>query len=106
MNIEQAKSIPIPQIMERIGVAPFRENEREIRYLSPLRQERTASFHVHRVRNVWYDFGEGKGGNSIDLGKTQPLRMLCAGCEIPLAALPRFLLGSRRISRRQTKDGC
>jgi len=67
MNIEQAKSIPIPQIMERIGVAPFRENEREIRYLSPLRQERTASFHVHRVRNVWYDFGEGKGGNSIDL---------------------------------------
>lgn len=67
LNIEQAKSIPIPQIMERIGVAPFRENEREIRYLSPLRQERTASFHVHRVRNVWYDFGEGKGGNSIDL---------------------------------------
>ena len=67
MNIEQAKAIPITQIMEKIGIAPFRQNERELHYLSPLRQERTASFHVHRVRNVWYDFGEGKGGNSIDL---------------------------------------
>ncbi|WP_233219210.1 toprim domain-containing protein [Adhaeribacter arboris] len=67
VNIEQAKTIPIPLIMERIGVAPFRQNEREIRYLSPLRQERTASLHVHKVRNVWYDFGEGKGGNGIDL---------------------------------------
>src|SRR5690606_10948797 len=36
-------------------------------YLSPIRNERTASFHVNIERNVWFDFGEGIGGDSITL---------------------------------------
>lgn len=32
-------------------------------YLSPLRNERTASFKVDVNKNLWYDFGLGKGGN-------------------------------------------
>jgi DNA primase len=35
-------------------------------YLSPLRDEKTASFKVNRRLNKWYDHGLGKGGNIID----------------------------------------
>lgn len=38
-------------------------------YLSPLRDEKTASFKVNRSKNVWYDHGIGKGGTLVDFGK-------------------------------------
>ena len=37
-------------------------------YLSPLREEKEASFKVNRKLNVWYDHGLGQGGNIIDFG--------------------------------------
>jgi hypothetical protein len=37
-------------------------------YLSPLRNEREASFKVNRIRNQWFDFGLHTGGNTIDFG--------------------------------------
>jgi len=36
-------------------------------YKSPNRDERTASLSVNRELNVWRDFGNGKGGKTIDL---------------------------------------
>ncbi len=36
-------------------------------YLSPFRQENTASFSVNHDENVWYDHGIGEGGSIIDL---------------------------------------
>lgn len=44
-----------------------RQNEHEAWYYAPWRQERTASLHVHIGKNLWYDFGEGKGGDGITL---------------------------------------
>ncbi|CAN5491098.1 hypothetical protein BH11BAC5_BH11BAC5_54880 [soil metagenome] len=35
-------------------------------YLSPLRQEKTASFKVNLKLNRWYDHGIGKGANLVD----------------------------------------
>jgi DNA primase len=35
-------------------------------YLSPLRDEREASFKVNREKNIWYDHGLGKGGQLVD----------------------------------------
>jgi len=32
-----------------------------------LRDEKTASFKVDRVKNIWYDFGTGTGGRLVDL---------------------------------------
>ncbi|MDO3641348.1 toprim domain-containing protein [Mucilaginibacter sp. L3T2-6] len=46
-------------------------------YLSPLRNESTASFHVDTVSNSWYDFGLMAGGNMVDFC----LRFY--GCSIP-----------------------
>jgi hypothetical protein len=67
MNIEQAKAIPVQTVLERMSAPLSRQNEREAWYYSPFRQERTASLHVHIGNNVWYDFGEGKGGDGITL---------------------------------------
>ena len=69
MNIEQAKAIPISKILEQLNRLPKRAFKDEEWYLSPLREEKTASFHVHTKKNVWYDFGEGKGGNGIKLAQ-------------------------------------
>lgn len=67
MNIEQAKAISIVKILEAINIKPTRKTEREAWYLSPLRNEKTASFKVHTKRNLWYDFGLGIGGDSVKL---------------------------------------
>ena len=65
MNIEQAKGIAMSEIMEKIGHLPAKKKAADIWYLSPFRNEKTASFHVNTARNVWYDFGEAKGGDVI-----------------------------------------
>ncbi|RKR81994.1 hypothetical protein BDD43_2158 [Mucilaginibacter gracilis] len=51
-------------ILEKINAFPVKQNEKESWYLSPLREENTASFHV--TGNLWHDFGDGTGGNSVD----------------------------------------
>jgi len=43
-----------------------KKNDTDWWYLSPLRDERTASFHVDRLTNEWYDFGLMAGGNPVD----------------------------------------
>ena len=38
----------------------------ELWYCSPFRPETVPSFKINPERNVWYDFGEGEGGNVLD----------------------------------------
>ena len=75
MNIEQANAIPLSEILSKLNLIPVRHSGAELWYFSPFRPERTASFHVNSLKNVWYDFGEGRGGKAIDfvcawLGRT------------------------------------
>lgn len=70
MNIQQAKEVPIMAILQCFGHYPAKRNDREAWYLSPLRKEKTASFHVTFASNLWCDFGEAadrKGGNAFSL---------------------------------------
>ncbi|UPT67646.1 MAG: CHC2 zinc finger domain-containing protein [Sphingobacteriales bacterium JAD_PAG50586_3] len=66
MNIEQAKSISIDMLLDKLGFQPTKTEKDENWYLSPFRAEKTASLHVNKHKNVWYDFGEGQGGNTVD----------------------------------------
>ena len=66
MNIEQANAIPLSEILEKIGCQPTKQKGHDIWYNSPLRSEKTASFHINTAKNVWYDFGEAKGGDAVD----------------------------------------
>lgn len=68
MNVAQAKRLPIIEILAALGCQPEREDRAkgEIWYPSPFRVEGNASFKISLSRNVWYDFGEGEGGNVLD----------------------------------------
>lgn len=67
MNIENAKQITVNQILNKIGLQPTRTTSKDSWYLSPFRNEKTASLHVDHNKNIWFDFGETKGGDSIKL---------------------------------------
>jgi len=67
MNCKKARSLSIISTLKKIGYSPTKETERDAWYLSPLRNEKDASFKVCKRKNLWYDFGLGKGGNNLDL---------------------------------------
>jgi len=66
MNSKQAKQIPLSKILDQLGRQPHHQHRDELLYLSPLRKETEPSFSVNVERNIWHDFGEGKGGNVLD----------------------------------------
>ncbi len=67
MNIKEAKAIPLPELLARLGHQPSHTRGSALWYRSPLRVEHTPSFKVDAVKNVWFDFGIGRGGTNIDL---------------------------------------
>ncbi len=66
MNAARAKQIPMKELLSSLGHQPVKEVRGELWYLSPFRQESEPSFKVNQERNIWYDFGEGEGGNVLD----------------------------------------
>lgn len=70
MNIEQANGIAMSEILEKIGHPPVKQTASDTWYHSPFRADKTASFHVNTAKNVWYDFGEAKGGDVINFVRT------------------------------------
>ena len=69
MDIETAKRIAIDDFLESLGHSPVRCKGDVLWYMSPLREERTASFKVDTGLNCWYDFGLGQGGGIITLAR-------------------------------------
>ena len=59
--------IPIREYLARRGIVPRYERNGYGMYLSPLREERTPSFKVDYVQNLWYEFGLGEGGTLLTL---------------------------------------
>jgi hypothetical protein len=66
LSCEQAKQIDMVDYLSSLNHHPQKVRNQDFWYLSPLRQEKTASFKVNRTLNVWFDFGFGKGGDIID----------------------------------------
>jgi hypothetical protein len=76
LSCEQAKQIDMVDYLSSLNHHPQKVHNQDYWYLSPLRQEQTASFKVNRKLNVWFDFGVGKGGDIIDFCT------LCHNCTI------------------------
>lgn len=66
MNVAQAKQLRMKDVLEALGCQPHHETKGEIWYPSPFRHESEPSFKINLERNIWYDFGEGTGGNILD----------------------------------------
>lgn len=67
MDIAEMRRIPIADFLARLGHGPVRRSGNELWYSAPYRTERTPSFRVNTDKNVWYDFGLGKGGDIFNL---------------------------------------
>lgn len=61
------REIPIADFLNVMGIHPSKQRGNALWYSAPYRTERTPSFKVDTVKNVWFDFGTGKGGDIFDL---------------------------------------
>lgn len=66
MTINQAKQIRLTDYLQALGYNPVRQSGNKLWYYSPLHTESNPSFKVNTDRNLWYDFGIGRGGSIID----------------------------------------
>lgn len=73
LTCEQARKFDLVDYLTSLGHLPKKVTGKNYWYLSPFRDEKTASFKVDRKLNVWADFGDavppGKkvsGGNFVD----------------------------------------
>ncbi|EXZ74047.1 toprim-like family protein [Bacteroides fragilis str. 3976T8] len=69
MNMNEAKQIRIEEYLHSLGYNPVRRQGNSLWYKSPFRDEQEPSFKVNTERNLWYDFGAGRGGNIIALAQ-------------------------------------
>jgi len=67
-SLTRIRQSDLTYLLEMLGHEPTvrKKDDTDYWYLSPLRNERTASFHVDRTANEWYDFGLSAGGNPVD----------------------------------------
>ncbi|MEO6285451.1 MAG: CHC2 zinc finger domain-containing protein [Dyadobacter sp.] len=66
LTLAQIKELDIADYLLELGYEPNKIRNVDNWYLSPFRNERTASFKVNRNLNRWFDFGIGSGGNLVD----------------------------------------
>ena len=66
-DLSRIKRYPIVEYLERKGIKPARKTPTYAVYRSPLREEVHPSFKVDTEKNLWIDYGEGRGGSIIDL---------------------------------------
>lgn len=63
-DIEKLRNIPIINILKRLNIETVEKKKNQFWFKPEWRTERTAS--VKCENNLFYDFGEGHGGNTID----------------------------------------
>ena len=90
-DLSRIKRYPIVEYLERKGIKPVRKTPTYALYRSPLRKETHPSFKVNTEKNLWIDYGEGRGGSIIDLC------MRMEGCTLSEAI--------RRLGQNAPDDG-
>jgi DNA primase len=68
MTCAEARQTDLVDYLSGLGHLPMKIRNQDYWYLSPLRKEKTASFKVNRIKNLWFDFGTGLGGDILDFG--------------------------------------
>ncbi|MDT0295180.1 toprim domain-containing protein [Mesonia ostreae] len=67
MNCSEANNFSLVDLLTKLNHKPTKETENVAWYLSPFRNEKTASFRVVKSKNRWRDYGDGSGKTAIDL---------------------------------------
>ena len=90
-DLSLIKRYPIVEYLERKGIKSVRRTPSYALYRSPLREDMHPSFKVDTEKNLWIDYGEGRGGSIIDLC------MRMEGCTLSEAI--------RRLGQNAPDDG-
>ena len=69
MTIDEIKSASLVSYLAAHNYTMTKQHRNQYWYLSPLHEEKNASFKVNTDSNLWFDFGLNKGGNIITLAK-------------------------------------
>lgn len=67
MTIEEMRRLPLSVFLQRLGCSPVGQKRNDLWYNAPYREEKTPSFKVNTDRNIWFDFGLGRGGDIFTL---------------------------------------
>ena len=93
-EIDAMRHIPLADFLARLGHEPVRRSGNELWYRAPYRNERTPSFRVNVAKQLWYDFGTGKGGDIFTLAGEfigsndfmEQVKFIAETARMPLAA--------------------
>lgn len=105
ISCKDANQMDLVEFLEKLGHLPQKIRGNDYWYVSPLREEKTPSFKVNRVKNLWYDHGTGNGGTLVDFGKAYfrcnvktLLERLSAGTSlsVPFHPHPSFSAGEKK----------
>ena len=66
-ELQSIKAVPIVSYLQSTGHEPVKFSGGEFLYFSPLRTEKSPSFSVNPIKNVFNDFGSGDKGDVIRL---------------------------------------
>ncbi len=67
MNFDEAKQLLLEAVLQQMQAKRGKQKNREVFYFSPFREEKTPSLQVNLDKNIWHDFGLGRGGGVIEL---------------------------------------
>jgi hypothetical protein len=70
MKCEEGNKLDLVEYLFSLWFTPTKIRGNNYWYISPLRNEKEASFKIDRNKNVWYDHGAGKGGTVVDFVTT------------------------------------
>ncbi len=67
MDINEIKQVPIVDFLYILGIEPVKHKASGLWYHAPYRNDRNPSLRVSTDKNVWYDYGIGRGGDIFNL---------------------------------------
>lgn len=66
MKREEANAIAMFEILKKLGYEPVKDSGNETFYISPINDNKAASFVVDKLNNAWYDLTEGSSGDVVE----------------------------------------
>ena len=67
MTIDEMREQPITDFLHKLGFSAKKRRGSEVWFSAPYRSDSTPSFCVNTAKNLWNDFGLGKGGDIFAL---------------------------------------